>query len=83
MNDRWLVDRARVREPRAREREARALAHERVATQRVQEATTPESAEHLRREAEAHRIAPGRHHRAIEIQAQHAKHHESQHQRPD
>jgi hypothetical protein len=77
MNDQELAIGARVRAQRAREREARALAHERAATLRAEEATSPGLAESHRLEAETDRIAAALHRRAIEIQPRHARQHES------
>lgn len=77
MNDSDQVGEARAREQRAREREARARSHQLQADQEAKEATDPETTRRLRAEAQVHARAAKLHHEAVEIQANHAREHES------
>lgn len=71
------VANAHARERRARERQERALANARMDEQAAKDATDPVTAAAHRRAAKTYTKAAEVHRRAIALQAEHAREHES------
>jgi hypothetical protein len=76
MDDSELNAEAQAREQRALEREARARAHQRDAELKAAAEDDPARARERQAEAEVHSRAAEGHREAVELQREHAEHHQ-------